>query len=118
MIASWLNYLGGSFVGDSDDADGAMHYIDEAVAWLIEATTNENHIFTRAELTAGTKVATNSAAWQIGYDFNGTAGVQHDLPAASQHDLGDDVNLDILGGGTLTAAWITTTTTASSKPTD
>ncbi len=100
-VASWLNYLGGSHVGDSDDPNSAMHYIDEAVAWLIEATTNEDHLFTKAELTTATKVATNTAAWNTGYDFNGTAGVQHDLPAAGEHDLGDDVNLDILGGGTI-----------------
>lgn len=100
-IASWLNYLGGSFVGDSDDPNSAMHYIDEAVAWLIEATTDENHILTKAELSAATKVGTNTSPWNTGYDFNGNPGVQHDLPAPGEHDLGDDVNLDILGGGAL-----------------
>ncbi|HVJ71123.1 MAG TPA: hypothetical protein VM531_06410 [Sphingomicrobium sp.] len=103
VVASWLNYLGGSFVGDSDDPSSAMHYIDEGVAWLIEATTDENHLLTKSDLSAGTKVATNSAAWNTGYDFNGTPGVQHDLPAFDEHDLGDDVNLDIIGGGTIHA---------------
>ena len=100
VVASWLNYLGGSFVGDSDDPDSAMHYIDEATAWLIE-TTNQDHILTKAELTTATKVGTSTSPWSTGFDFNGIPGVQNDVPPAGQHELGDDVNLDILGGGTI-----------------
>ena len=52
VIASWLNYLGGSYVGDSDDEGSAMHYIDEATAWLIQ-TTSGDHIFLKSRADPG-----------------------------------------------------------------
>lgn len=104
MIASWLNYLGGSYVGDSDDPNSAMHYIDEATAWLIETTSNQNHVLTKAELTAGTKVAQSSSAWSQGFDYDGDAVKGENMvPAAGQHDIGLGTTLDILGGSTIHA---------------
>jgi len=102
MIASWLNYLGGSYVGDSDDPNSAMHYIDEATAWLIETTSDHNHVLRVDELTAGTKVAQSSSAWQNGFDYDGDAVKGENMvPAAGQHDIGLGTTLDILGGSTI-----------------
>ena len=104
MVASWLNYLGGSYVGDSDDPNSAMHYLDEATAWLIETTSDHNHVLTKAELTAGTKVAQTSSAWHGGFDYDGDAVKgENMLPAAGQHDIGLGTTLDILGGSTIHA---------------
>jgi hypothetical protein len=102
MVASWLNYLGGSYVGDSDDPNSAMHYLDEATAWLIETTSDHNHVLTVSELTAGTKIAQSGWAWQYGYDFDGdNVGGENMVPAAGQHDIGAGTTLDILGGSAI-----------------
>ena len=102
MVASWLNYLGGSFVGDSDDPNSAMHYLDEATAWLIETTSDHNHVLTVSELSAGTKVAQNGSAWQEGFDYDGDlVKGENMVPAAGQHDIGLGTTLDILGGSAI-----------------
>jgi hypothetical protein len=105
MVASWLNYLGGSEVENSDDPNSAMHYIDEATAWLIE-TTNHDHVLNLSgffgELTAGTKVVKSGFAWQDGFDFDGDAVKGENMvPAAGQHDIGAGTTLDILGGSAI-----------------
>lgn len=96
-IASWLNYLGGSYVGNADDPNSARHYIDEATAWLGQTPAGSDHVLTFSELTSAGKVPQNSPAWQTGFDFDGTAGVQNDFPSSGDV-LGPSVNLDILAG--------------------
>ena len=110
VIASWLNYLGGSYVGDPNDADAdsVVYHIDQAVAWLIESTVDENNVLTKAEITTNAstswqKVGTNSGFWQNGYDING-GGITAPVPVDGQHDYGDVANLDIIGGSTLHSA--------------
>jgi hypothetical protein len=101
VVASWLNYLGGSYVGISDDPNSAMHYIDEATAWLRQTTNGDNRL-QLSELTAGTKVAQSSSAWAQGfdYDLDGIRG-ENMVPLAGEHDLGPGTSLDILGGSAI-----------------
>jgi hypothetical protein len=99
VVASWLNYLAGSQVGESNDLTSPMHYIDEATAWLIRTTTDQNHVLTRAELTAGTRVLQSSSAWGQGFDFDGDLLVGENVaPAVGEHDIGLGTNLDIMAG--------------------
>lgn len=101
VVASWLNHLGGSYVGESDDPGSAMHYVDEATAWLME-TTDRNHVLTRSELVSGNTVATSSSAWNQGFDFDLDLikGENH-VPLAGEHDIGWGTTLDILGGAAI-----------------
>jgi hypothetical protein len=106
LVASWLNYLAGSYVGDPNNAtpNSVVRYVDAAVAWL-QQTTDGNQIFLKSELTSGTKVGTSTAKWTTGIDLDdlGTA-VNPGIPAAGQHDFviaGANNDIDILGGGTL-----------------
>jgi hypothetical protein len=99
VIASWLNGLGGSFVGTSDDPNSAMHYIDEATAWLIQTTTDHNHVLTVSELTSGSAVANSSSAWGQGFDFSGNSVKGENMtPAAGQHDIGFNYDLSVSTG--------------------
>lgn len=102
LVASWLNYLGGSFVGDSDDPNSAMHYMDEALAWLLE-TTSGDHVLTRTELTAGTRVATSSEEWGQGFNFDGDGLVGENVAPVSGHDIGDDFDIDVMAGSVIHA---------------
>ncbi|MGX7894027.1 hypothetical protein [Tsuneonella sp. HG222] len=75
VVASWLNYVSGSYVGDADKADGfntTADYIQEAVDWLI-ATTSGDEILAANELKNTAKVGMTSNAWQLGVDTGGTA---------------------------------------------
>ena len=101
LVASWLNYLGGSFVGDADDPGSARHYMDEGIAWLLQTSANHDHVLVPStDFTSGTKQPTSGSSWNTGFDFNGVAGVQNDVPVSGDI-LGDAVDLDILGGGTI-----------------
>jgi hypothetical protein len=101
VVASWLNYLGGSYVGVSNDPNSAMHYIDEATAWLRQTTNGDNRL-QLSELTGGTKIAQSSSAWTQGfhYDLDGIKG-ENMVPLAGEHDLGQGTMLDILGGSAI-----------------
>lgn len=101
LVASWLNFLGGSYVGAPGDKDSPRHYMDEAIAWLLQTSANHDHVLSAADdFTALTKVGTSTTEWNTGFDFNGTSGVQNDVPATGDV-LGLDAtpDLDILGGG-------------------
>jgi hypothetical protein len=100
VVASWLNYLGGSHVGESDDPNSAMHYIDEALAWLIR-TTDQDHVLSIAELSTG-KVPHSTGPWKKGYDFDGN-GIRGEnmTPAADFHDIGIGTDLDIMSGSAI-----------------
>jgi len=106
LVASWLNYLGGSYVGNPDNATSTsvVHYIDEAVAWL-QQTTDGNQIFLKSELTSLTKVGTSTPKWNTGIDLDDIgAAVNPGMPAAGQHDFvlpGANNDIDILGGSQL-----------------
>lgn len=102
VVASWLNFLGGSYVGDSDDEGSAMHYVDEAVAWLIE-TTDGDHFLTRNELLLGGWVATNDDEWKYGFDFDEDMIVGENVAPATGHDIGDAFDIDVMAGALIHA---------------
>jgi hypothetical protein len=101
MVASWLNYLGGSYVGVANDPNSAMHYLDEATAWLINTTTNHDHVLTVSELTAGSKVAQSTSPWGQGFDFDGDAVKGENMVPVSGHDIGLGTTLDIMAGSVI-----------------
>ena len=76
--------------------------MDEAIAWLLKTDANHDHVLSLTggtnDFTTATKVPTNGAAWNTGFNFNATAGVQNEAPASGDI-LGQGVNLDIIGGG-------------------
>jgi hypothetical protein len=101
VVASWLNHLGGSYVGDSDDPNSPMHYIDEAVAWLIQTTTDQNHVLTVSELSSA-KVLQSSSAWGQGFDFDGDSiKGENQTPTPPSHDIGLGTTLDIMAGSVI-----------------
>ncbi len=102
VVASWLNYLGGSYVGVSDNPNSAMHYIDEATAWLIQTTADHNHVLTVSELTTATKVLQSSSAWGQGFDFDGDSiKGENQTPTPPSHDIGLGTTLDIMAGSVI-----------------
>jgi hypothetical protein len=95
LVATWLNFLAGNGVGTASDLDSPHHYVDEGIAWMQHTTSGDN-ILLLTELTAGTKVATSSAAWLTGFDNvygNNGAGVTNTYPI-----------IDILGGSAIHTA--------------
>ena len=100
VVASWLNYLGGSYVGTANDPNSARHYLDEATAWLMQTTTDHNHVFTVAELTAASAIKQSGAEW--GQGFDGTDA--NTIKGENQHPVSGDViggGLDIMAGNAI-----------------
>ena len=73
LVASWLNYLAGNSIGDTNDpdanTDSVAHYIDDSVEWLLlTADTNDDGTLSingaSGELTAATAVPQSSPVWQ------------------------------------------------------
>ena len=101
MVASWLNTLGGSYAGNANDPNSARHYIDEATAWLMQTTTDHNHLFTVSELTAATKIAQSTSAWGQGFDFDGDTIKGENMVPSSGDVIGQSVSLDIMAGNAI-----------------
>ena len=66
LVATWLNYLNGTNVGDASDTGSPHHYIDDAIDWMQvyggKNTSNTDESFDSYK-SNHTKVTTSSAAW-------------------------------------------------------
>ena len=76
MVATWLNYLAGTNIGDASDTQSPHHYIDDSIDWMQiysgNANGGANEMFDSLKLS-GPAIKTNSAIWnteQSGFDHS------------------------------------------------